>query len=89
MYIENIVIGNPLVSLEMLLGSEQYPEYNFMDCTVKDDERYLPKLLARHGFTSSAKEIRRNRKDLDVILEHPDFIEIKLGKRRIWIVVGE
>lgn len=89
MYIENIVIGQPLVSLEMLLGSEQYPQYDFMAVTVRDGERYLPKLLVNHGFTSSIKEIKRNRKDLDTRLDKPDFLEIKLGKKRICIIVGE
>ena len=93
MYIENIVIGNPLVSLDILLGSEQYPQYNYMEVTVMDTERYLPKLLANHGFTSSAKEIKRNRKDLDIRLDKPDCLDITLGQgkkmKRIYIVVGE
>lgn len=89
MYIENIVIGQPLVSLDTLLGSEQYPQYDYMVVTVRDDERYLPRLLANHGFTSSAKEIKRNRKDLDIRLDKPDCLDIKLGKKRIYIVVGE
>ena len=93
MYIENIIIGTPLVSLDMLLSSEQYPQYNYMEVTVRDDERYLPRLLANHGFTSSAKEIKRNRKDLDIRLDKPDCLDITLGQgkkmKRIYIVVGE
>ena len=89
MHIENIVIGEPLVSLDTLLGLEQYPQYDYMSVTVRDDERYLPRLLANHGFTSSAKEIKRNRKDLDIRLDKPDCLDIKLGKKRIYIVVGE
>ena len=73
MYIENIVIGNPLVSLDILLGSEQYYQYNYMEVTVMDTERYLPKLLVNHGFISSVSECKRNRKDLRILLNSRDF----------------
>ncbi len=89
MYIENIIIGKPLVSEELLLSDLNNENDNWKDVTVRDDERFLPKLLANHGFTSSAKEIRRNRPDLVLTLDKPDFLDIKLGKKRIWIVVGE
>jgi hypothetical protein len=93
MHVENIVIGQELVSLDILLGSEQYPEYDWFSVTVRDSERYLPRLLANHGFTSSANEIRRNRKDLDIRLDKPNCLNITLGKgkkmKKIYIVVGE
>ena len=73
MYIENIVIGTPLVSLDILLGSEQYPQYDYMEVTVIDTERYLPKLLVNHGFISSVSECKRNRKDLRILLNSRDF----------------
>ena len=87
--IENIIVGKPLVSPDILLGDERNPNYNWKEVTVEDEERFLPKLLVRYGFTSSVKEIRRNRRDLVVNLDKPDFLEIKLGKKRLWIVVGE
>jgi len=87
--IENIVIGKPLVSLDTLLGDESNPNYNWQEITVYEDEIFLPKLLVKHGFTSSVKEIRRNRPDLVINLETPDFLEIKLGKKKLWVVIGE
>lgn len=54
-----------------------------------EEERFLPKLLVKYGFTSSVKEIRRNRQDLVEELNNLDFLEIKIGKKRLWIVVGE
>ena len=87
--IENIVIGEPLVSLDVLLGDESNPSYNWKEVTVNEEERFLPKLLVKYGFTSSVKEIRRNRQDLVVNLEKTDFLEIKIGKKKLWIVVGE
>jgi len=87
LHIQNIVIGYSLVDLGMLLG-DYYNDKSFWSVTVQDDERFLPKLLAKHGFTSSASEIRRNRKDLVKTLDKPDFLEIKLGKKKLWVVVG-
>lgn len=87
--IENIVIRKPLVVLETLLGVENNKEYNWEEVTVFDEERFLPKLLVKYGFTSSIKEIRRNRPDLVKSLNTLDFLEIKLGKKKLWIVVGE
>ncbi len=87
--IENIVIGEPLVSLDVLLGDENNPSYNWEEITVKDEERFLPKLLVKYGFSSSIRELKRNRKDLFVVLEKTDFLEIKLGRKKVWIVVGK
>ena len=89
MHIENIIIGKPLVDERILLSDLNNPNDNYMEVTVRDNERFLPKLLANHGFTSSAKEIRRNRPDLVKTLDKPDCLDIKLGKKRVYIVVGE
>lgn len=87
--IENIVIGKPLVTLDLLLGDELNPSYDWREVTISDDERFLPKLLVKYGFALSVRELRRNRKDLFVSLEKPDFLEIKIGKKKVWIVVGK
>lgn len=86
-HIENIVIGTPIVQLWMLLGSDEKDD-SFMEYTVFEDERYLPKLLVKYNFTKSISEIRRNRKDLMITLDTLDCKEIKLGKKRIYIIVG-
>lgn len=87
--IENIIIGSPLVSEYILLGDELNPNYNWRDVTVYDNERYLPKLLVNHGIMTSIREVKRNRKDLDYNLDKPDFLELKIGKKKVWIVIGE
>lgn len=89
MTIENIIIGEPIVNLETLIGIENNALYNWQEVTVYEDERYLPKLLVKYGFTISIREVKRNRKDLDVMLGKLDFMEIKLGKKRLCLVVGE
>lgn len=86
-YIENIVLGKPIVSLDVLLGS--YPgDKSFEDVTIYDDERFLPRLLSKHNIMSSISEVKRNRPDLIKELDSLDFIELKIGKKRICIVVG-
>ncbi|XZH99852.1 hypothetical protein ACSXEK_15580 (plasmid) [Clostridium perfringens] len=80
--VQNIIIGKPLVSLE-LLGIESQEE------TVFDTERFLPKLLVKYGFSKSISEIKRNRKDLVRTLDKTDMEMIKLGKKKVWIIVGE
>lgn len=86
-HIETIVIGKTLVPLWMLLGNDESDD-SFKDTLVYDSDRYLPRLLAKYGFSKSASEIKRNRKDLDITLNNPDFLEIKLGKKRINVIVG-
>ena len=89
MYIENIVIGKPIID-EATLLSKGIEDWNNIESTktVYDTERFLPKLLVKYGFTKSIAEIKRNRPDLVKQLNTLDYLEIKLGKRKIFIVVG-
>ena len=90
MHIENIVIGKPIID-EVTLLSKNIGDWNDIESvkTVYDTERFLPKLLVKYGFTTSIGEIKRNRLDLVKQLDKLDYLEIKLGKRKIFIVVGE
>ncbi|MBS4894018.1 MAG: hypothetical protein KHZ90_09645 [Veillonella parvula] len=81
--VQNIIIGKPLVSLEML-GIDIKQEK-----TVFDTERFLSRLLVKYGFSKSISEIKRNRKDLIRNLDNTDMEMIKLGKKKVWIVIGE
>jgi len=78
----NIIIGTPLVNLSQL-GITQ------SELTITDEERFLPKLLVKHGFFKSTSQLRKNRSDLWRTLDKSDFEEIKIGHKRVWIVVGE
>ena len=78
----NIIIGIPLVNL-ILLGITQ------SEITITDEKRFLPKLLVKHGFFKSTSQLRKNRPDLWRALDKLDFEEIKIGHKRVWIVVGE
>lgn len=80
--VNNIIIGKPLVAIEDL-GITQN------ETTVFDNERFLPKLLVNHGITFSTNEVRRNRPELVRTLDKPEIFEIKWGKKKVWIIVGE
>lgn len=87
MYIENIVIGKPIVDLWQLLG-EGINDKSYEDVTVYDTERFLPRLLAKYGIMQSVSEVRRNKPELVKTLDKLDFLEIKIGRKKVWIVVG-
>lgn len=86
--VENIVIGNPDIELYHLFA---YDEKDWQDVekpkTLFTDERFLPKLLVDCGLAKSNSEVRKNRPELVKELTERDFIEIKWGKKFLFIVV--
>ena len=90
-YIENIVIGVPLVSAKELLSANDNDWVNVeFEKTIFTNERYLPKILVQLGIYPSISEIRRNKPEVMIRLDKVDFINIKPKKKHpLWIVVGE
>lgn len=89
MYIENIVIGNPIVEPSSIFGRDEEDWILFeQEKTYFTSERFLPRILVDLGIAPSISEVRRNRKDLVRTLEQLDYLEIKYGKRRLFILVG-
>lgn len=89
-YVENIVIGKPIVDpFDMFAKNMEDWDKNEKEKTYYTEERFLPKILVEIGATKSVNEIRRNRKDLIVTLNDLAYMEIKLGKRRLFILVGK
>ena len=90
-YIENIVIGTPLVSAKELLSANDSDWVNVeFEKTIFTNERYLPNILVQLGIYPSISEIRRNKPELMIRLDKIDFINIKPKKKHpLWIVVGE
>lgn len=88
--LHNVVVGKPLVEPWLLLASD---EKDWLDTEQKDtlftETRFLPAIMKEAGIVSSTGEVRRNRPDLCIMLESPDFINLKWGKRFLYIVVGE
>ena len=92
MYIENIVIGNPIVDPSSMFAKDE-DDWNGVEKekTYFTEERFLPRILVNIGIYPSVNEIRRNKPELMVALEQLDFIDgLKISKKRkIWILVGE
>ena len=91
-YIENIVIGTPIVSPESIFASSDN-DWNAIEKekTYYTDERFLPRILVDLGIYPSISEIRRNKPQLVKSLDSLDFIDgLKAKKKRkLWILVGE
>lgn len=92
MYIENIVIGKPIVEPSIMFVADE-EDWNRVEKekTYYTDERFLPRILVDIGIYPSINEIRRNKPELMVELNQLAFIDnLKVSKkRRLWILVGE
>lgn len=98
MYVENIVIGKPIVEPSTMFSLNE-DDWNRLekDKTYYTDERFLPRILVDIGIYPSVNEIRRNKPELMVALDKLNFIGgdkegkgLKVSKnRRLWILVGE
>ena len=92
MYIENIVIGKPIVEPFIMFATDEDDWIKFeKEKTYHTDERFLPRILVDIGIYPSVNEIRRNKPELMISLDKLDFIDnLKVSKkRRLWILVGE
>ena len=91
MYIENIVIGKPLVEAKTLLSfnNDDWEKVE-KEKTLFTEERFLPKILVNIGIYPSISEIRRNKPELMKTLNEICFIDgLKASKKRkVWIIVG-
>ena len=86
----NVVIGTPLVEpLELLAASKEDWNESEKEATLFTSERSLPRILKQAGVVNSTSEVRKNRKDLVIDLNEPDFVTVKWGKKRLFILVGE
>ena len=91
-YIENIVIGNPIVEPQQIFALDEN-DWNRIEQekTYFTNERFLPRILVKLDIYPSISEIRRNKPNLMVSLDNVDFINnLKVSrKRRLWILVGK
>ena len=92
MYIENIVIGKPIVEPFIMFATDEDDWIKFeKEKTYYTDERFVQRILVDIGIYPSVSEIRRNKPYLMISLDKLDFINnLKVSKkRRLWILVGE
>ena len=92
MYVENIVIGKPIIEPSTMFSLDE-DDWNRTEKekTYYTDERFLPRILVDIGIYPSVSELRRNKPDLMIELNQLDFLDnLKVSKkRRLWILVGE
>lgn len=86
----NVVIGKPIVDPSLLLANDEVDwEENEKKDTLFTATRFLPAVMKEAGVVSSTGEVRRNRPELCITLDQADCINLKWGKKRLYIVVGE
>jgi hypothetical protein len=89
-HIENVVIGTPIVEISGMFSINKDDWcYNEAFKTHYTQERFLPKLLVECGLVNSVSEVLRNKPQFKTTLDKLDFIEIKWGKRKLFVLVGE
>lgn len=88
-YIENVVIGFPIVEEKTMFALNDNDWENIeKEKTFYTNERFLPNILVELGICPSKAEIRRNKPQLMISLDNLDFMEIKWGKKKLFILVG-
>lgn len=87
--IKNIIIGKPIVHPKYIFCNEDSEWEEVEKETLFTEERFLPKIMVDLGVVKSTSEVRRNRKELFVSLDSLDYKEIKWGKHRLFILIGE
>ena len=87
--VKDIVIGKPICEPWYMFCNEQNEWDDIKDNVLFTEERYLPKLMVNCGLVKSISEVRRNKPELMINLDKPDFIEIKWGKSRLYIQIRE
>ena len=86
----NVVIGNPIVIASSLLALDEKDwEENEKKITLFTETRFLPAIMKEAGIVQSTGEVRRNKPELCVNLDKLDCINLKWGKKFLFIVVGE
>lgn len=89
MNFENIIIGKPLVDPWKLLAINQEDWENIEKKTLFTNKRFLPHVMKDIGMVNSVSEVKRNQPHLFVSLDNLDFLIIKWGKKKVFIIVGE
>ena len=86
----NVVIGKPIVDAISLLALDKRDwEENEKKDTLFTETRFLPAIMKEAGIVQSTGEVRRNKPELCITLDKLDCINLKWGKKFLFIVVGE
>lgn len=79
----DIIVGKPLLPTD-------YLGFDMGDVPCHyTEERFLPRILVTMGVFRSTGEVKKNRPDLFRTLDKLDMEELKVGKRVIWLLIGD
>lgn len=86
--LKNVIIGKPVCEpWQMFCNTEDEWETEKND-VIFTEERNLAKILVQCGVVKSINEVRRNKPELLRQLTTLDFLEVKWGKSRLYVLVG-
>jgi hypothetical protein len=86
----NVVVGKPIADVSSLLAIDDKDwEENEKKDTFFTETRFLPAIMKEAGLVQSTGEVRRNKPELCITLDKLDCINLKWGKKFLFIVVGE
>lgn len=86
--LKNVIIGKPVCEpWQMFCNTEDEWETEKND-VIFTEERNLAKILVQCGVVKSINEVRRNKPELMKQLTSLDFLEVKWGKSRLYVLVG-
>ena len=87
--VKDVIIGKPIVEPWYIFCKEKEEWEEVKNDILYTEERYLPKIMKDLGMVKSISEVRRNRPELCKELNDLDYLEVKWGKHRLFILVGE
>lgn len=85
---KDIIIGTPIVEPWYIFCEEEHEWDDIKDDIHYTEERFLPKIMINLGLVDSISEVRRNKPQLMINLDKLDYVEIKWGKSKLFILVG-
>lgn len=87
---QNVVIGKPIYSEKLLIAFDENDwEENEKKNTLFTETRFLPAIMKEAGIVKSTGEVRRNKPELCITLDRLDCLNIKWGKKFLYIIVGQ
>lgn len=85
---KDIIIGQPIVEPWYIFCNEEHEWDNVKDDIYYTQERFLPRIMVDLGIVKSVSEVKRNQPHLMCNLDELDYLEIKWGKNKLFILVG-
>ena len=85
----NVVIGTPIIEPKELISLDNKDwETNEKEKTLFTNTRFLPAIMKEAGIVKSINEVRKNKPELMITLNNIDCLQIKWGKKFLYIIVG-